>query len=240
MGGIEIEVAADLHAAEDILVERIEVAGGAYQALELGGDVGGGSYALDQVIFRPVPSLAPYRTPLRGLYIGSAATFSSTRPRPGAGSAPVITSLTTPTAAARITKCSIKQTNSLDTGRFFVAGTGGTGGSSIAGVKSEQLENEYRTISGTMTAEFFTPATYYDVFAGDTNLSLELVFTGPQAIISTYFPTLSILIPVIKFDEGSPAVPGPGLVMEDLTFAGLDGETYNQIQIQYMTSDIAF
>jgi phytoene dehydrogenase-like protein len=41
----------------------------------VGGDVGGGSYALRQVIFRPVPSPAPYRTPLRGLYIGSAATF---------------------------------------------------------------------------------------------------------------------------------------------------------------------
>ena len=41
----------------------------------VGGDVGGGSYALRQVIFRPVPSLAPYRTPIRGLYIGSAATF---------------------------------------------------------------------------------------------------------------------------------------------------------------------
>jgi phytoene dehydrogenase-like protein len=41
----------------------------------IGGDVGGGSYSLDQVIFRPVPSLAPYRTPLRGLFLGSAATF---------------------------------------------------------------------------------------------------------------------------------------------------------------------
>ncbi len=39
------------------------------------GDVGGGSYALDQIVFRPVRSPAPYRTPLRGLYIGSAATF---------------------------------------------------------------------------------------------------------------------------------------------------------------------
>jgi phytoene dehydrogenase-like protein len=39
------------------------------------GDVGGGSYSLDQVIFRPVPSLSPYRTPLRGLYLGSAAAF---------------------------------------------------------------------------------------------------------------------------------------------------------------------
>ncbi len=41
----------------------------------VGGDVGGGSYTLPQVIFRPVPSLTPYRTPLRGLYLGSAAAF---------------------------------------------------------------------------------------------------------------------------------------------------------------------
>ena len=37
--------------------------------------MGGGSNTLDQLIFRPVPSLAPYRTPVRGLYLGSAATF---------------------------------------------------------------------------------------------------------------------------------------------------------------------
>lgn len=41
----------------------------------IAGDVGGGSYALDQVVFRPVPGLAPYRTPIRGLYIGSASAF---------------------------------------------------------------------------------------------------------------------------------------------------------------------
>ena len=41
----------------------------------VGGDVGGGSYAMDQLVFRPVPSLHPYATPLRGLYIGSASAF---------------------------------------------------------------------------------------------------------------------------------------------------------------------
>jgi phytoene dehydrogenase-like protein len=41
----------------------------------VGGDVGGGSYRLPQVVFRPVPKISPYRTPLRGLYLGSAATF---------------------------------------------------------------------------------------------------------------------------------------------------------------------
>ena len=39
------------------------------------GDVGGGSYMLRQAVFRPFPSRSPYRTPLRGLYLGSAATF---------------------------------------------------------------------------------------------------------------------------------------------------------------------
>ena len=39
------------------------------------GDVGAGSYMLDQMVFRPVPSLSPYRTPVRGLYLGSAAAF---------------------------------------------------------------------------------------------------------------------------------------------------------------------
>ena len=45
----------------------------------INGDVSGGSTALDQLIFRPIPSLSPYRTPVRGLYLGGAATF------PGAG-----------------------------------------------------------------------------------------------------------------------------------------------------------
>ena len=39
------------------------------------GDVGGGSYVLSQVLFRPVRSPMPYRTPLRGCYIASAAAF---------------------------------------------------------------------------------------------------------------------------------------------------------------------
>ena len=41
----------------------------------VGGDVGGGSYRLRQVVFRPLPKLSPYSTPMKGLFIGSAATF---------------------------------------------------------------------------------------------------------------------------------------------------------------------
>jgi phytoene dehydrogenase-like protein len=39
------------------------------------GDVGGGSYRLRQVVFRPLPKASPYRTSMTGLYLGSAAAF---------------------------------------------------------------------------------------------------------------------------------------------------------------------
>jgi phytoene dehydrogenase-like protein len=41
----------------------------------VGGDVGGGSYRLRQTVFRPMPKLSPYTTPVKGLFLGSAAAF---------------------------------------------------------------------------------------------------------------------------------------------------------------------
>jgi phytoene dehydrogenase-like protein len=40
----------------------------------VGGDLNGGAMDLGQLFFRPVRKLVPYRTPLRGVYLGSAAT----------------------------------------------------------------------------------------------------------------------------------------------------------------------
>ena len=40
----------------------------------VGGDLSGGVMDLGQLFFRPVRRLVPYRTPLRGLYLCSAAT----------------------------------------------------------------------------------------------------------------------------------------------------------------------
>jgi phytoene dehydrogenase-like protein len=39
------------------------------------GDVGAGAYDLRQLMFRPLVAASPYRTPIAGLYLGSAATF---------------------------------------------------------------------------------------------------------------------------------------------------------------------
>jgi phytoene dehydrogenase-like protein len=40
----------------------------------VGGDINGGAADLAQLFFRPVRKLVPYRTPLRGVYLCSAAT----------------------------------------------------------------------------------------------------------------------------------------------------------------------
>jgi phytoene dehydrogenase-like protein len=40
----------------------------------VGGDINGGAMDLGQLVFRPVPKVVPYRTPLRGLYLCSSST----------------------------------------------------------------------------------------------------------------------------------------------------------------------
>lgn len=62
----------------ELILARHVLGPGALEARNanlVGGDVGGGSYKLSQVVFRPTPGLDPYRTPLRGLFIGSASAF---------------------------------------------------------------------------------------------------------------------------------------------------------------------
>jgi phytoene dehydrogenase-like protein len=59
-------LAAEGHTPEDLE---------AHNANLVGGDIGSGSYMLDQqVVFRPLPGWFRYKTPIRGLYMSGAAT----------------------------------------------------------------------------------------------------------------------------------------------------------------------
>lgn len=108
-----------------------------------------------------------------------------------------------------------------------------------AGVKSEQLENSYRQITGSLDVEFFNRSAYYNTAAGDTNFALWLEFVGP-VIASTFAYTFAILIPNCHIDAPfTPLVPGPGILQHTLPVKGLDDEVNNQIQIQYMSTDTA-
>jgi phytoene dehydrogenase-like protein len=75
---VEAQVERYAPGFRDRILARHVLSPGALQARNpnlVAGDVGGGSYSLRQVVFRPVPTLSPYRTPLKGLFLGSAAAF---------------------------------------------------------------------------------------------------------------------------------------------------------------------
>ena len=78
--GLDMEAEIERFAPgfRDLILARHELRPADFEARNanlIGGDVGGGSYTLRQVVFRPVPKLSPYTTPVRGLYLGGASTF---------------------------------------------------------------------------------------------------------------------------------------------------------------------
>ena len=60
------------------------------------------------MIFRPVPAARPYRTPLRGLYLGSAATFPGGAVHGVPGHAAARVALAECAAAARLSAATVR------------------------------------------------------------------------------------------------------------------------------------
>jgi hypothetical protein len=183
----------------------------------------------------PALTSPTYTAGAQQFYFRQGAIFNSGT-LSNSGSNPTITALGSPVAAANVLKAEVKCENMIDDQRFFIAGSGGSG---VAGVKGDQLENGFRKLTGSLDVEFNSLSAYYDTFAGDTTSTLLLQFTGP-VIASTFHNQLIVMIPNIKFDGESPAVGGPGVINTNMPFTGLDSETYNPVQFQYMSTDTAF
>ena len=132
-------------------------------------------------------------------------------------------------AAANIKSCSFKETHALDTNRYFIGSNG---------FKAEQIENGFRKLTGSFEAEFLSSETYYNAFAADTTLSLQLTFVGGTAGTSgTNADTLTVTFPNVKLDGESPTIGGPGVVTEKVSFTGLDDNATVPYQITYISSD---
>jgi len=148
------------------------------------------------------------------LYLGGTVSTSSGLASVAGGS-----------AVATVKSATVTGSNPLKTDRFFFG----------SGVKAEQLENDYRTVGGSLTAEFTDQATIYDVFAADGAVALRLNFVGADAGGVT--PRLEVLIPSISFDGESPQVGGPDVVELSAGFSGLYDGTNATVQVVYETAD---
>lgn len=104
-----------------------------------------------------------------------------------------------------------------------------------AGLKSEPLENDYPTATGSLDAEF-GKVELYDVFKAATSVAMQLDFSFGDAGGGNAF-LLSFIAPKVKFKKATPAVSGPGIVRMSTDFEIYDDETNAPFQFKYVSTD---
>ncbi len=97
-----------------------------------------------------------------------------------------------------------------------------------AGAKSEQIENDIPTITGTLEAEY-TQADYYSIFKAGTSTSLRLRLQRGDAGTGNPFE-LSFTMPKIKFKNVPTPVEGP-----DILTSSVDFEAYHDDSLAAFT-----
>lgn len=113
--------------------------------------------------------------------------------------------------SAVVSSVALSGKNTLATDRF---------GLGNAGIKKEQLEIDFTSITGTFKAEF-NSADFQSEFRAGTTTALQIDSVG--AVIAgsdTYL--LSVVIPAIKITKAPVSVSGPGLVTVDGEFTVYD------------------
>lgn len=142
-------------------------------------------------------------------------------------------SQTSTNALGHVTDFSIKQTVAMDVSRYFF----GTGG-----FKAEQLEDNFRQLTGALTIEWLSAETLYQAYATDATIQLEFQFVGlnPNANAPGDLEYLDIILPAVKLNGEPPAINGPGIIKQAITFDGLDDETTTPIQIAYQSMDSVY
>lgn len=130
--------------------------------------------------------------------------------------------------ATVINQITVRGENPLEVGRYGVGN---------AGLKSEQLENDYPTVTGTFDAEF-SKTELYDVFKATNSVAMELALSFGDAGGGNPF-LLSFIAPKIRLKDATPSVNGPGLVRATTEFEVYDDETNAPFQFKYVSTDTA-
>lgn len=105
-----------------------------------------------------------------------------------------------------------------------------------AGLKSEPLENDIPTVTGTLSAEW-DRTTFYDTFKNNTTTAMEIRFVGSQIAATGQFETLSFILPAVKFKAVAPNVGGPDIITTDVDFEAYSDETNPVIQVKLISAD---
>ncbi|MBY8342016.1 phage tail tube protein [Streptomyces spinosirectus] len=128
--------------------------------------------------------------------------------------------------ATVVTEVSVSGAAPMATDRFGIGN---------AGLKSEQLENDTPTVTGSLTAEF-NKTELYDHFTANDTLPLVLTLTGDD-IEGGNLETLEVILPAVKLKAAAPNVGGPDIVSMSTDFEAYSDETNPVIQVRIVSSD---
>lgn len=195
-------------------------------ANELAGTVGSTPATGNDGVNTTVPALQTWSEAATNsiFHFREAVLYANTGPTLTSTSG--ICALTSPTTLGLVRSAQVKQTFGYDTARYFLGGNG---------FKGEQLENNWRALSGQFVVDWSNTETMYQAYAADTGVAVLLKFTGPTS--GSFTPSLSILLPQCRLEGEAPKVGGPGIVQTTVPFTGLDDGINPPIQITYVTSD---
>lgn len=137
-------------------------------------------------------------------------------------------------SAIDVTDISISVDNSLNTDRYFIhAGAS----------KSEPRQDGKRQVSWSFTTNY-TNNNFWEKVSSATiagsyaTLQAKWVGTIAIPVVSpTAFPTLTLDIPVARFDEGGPVVSGPSMLEQSFSGVGLYDGTLSALTATYITQD---
>jgi len=105
-----------------------------------------------------------------------------------------------------------------------------------AGLKSEPLENDTPTVTGSLGAEF-NQADLYAAFAAGTTTAMEMRLTGVAIGASAEFETLEIIMPAVKMKKAAPNVGGPDIVEMTTEFEAYSNGVDPTIQVRIITPE---
>jgi hypothetical protein len=134
------------------------------------------------------------------------------------------------TATANVRDISLTWDNGLDSDGFNFGG---------AGSRSRKPALGLRSLTGSMTVEYDSN-TLRDAWLNQTDLALVLTFQTTTAIAASNFPTLQVVVPVIRLEGDIPQANAGGVVTQSINFTGMDGRTAaHPVYVAIVTAETA-
>lgn len=106
--------------------------------------------------------------------------------------------------------------------------------------RAKPVENAYRDITFSCVCDFEALATVYNrvtsATASGALAAVVVTANGPTLLGASAYPGLTITMPAVRLDEGSPTVTGPGMIELSVTGKALVNTSGVQCTLAYRTS----